>query len=113
LGIIDPNHILEAYSADMDQLMQETKPLVIVPWTDDAAEMKMLFAGNFLWVLTTHGDKRGYLYQLDPQTGATLNTLNVIGDQSHNGINDVQDMVTDGENLWIRELGYLLRIKLP
>ncbi|MGA2491097.1 MAG: hypothetical protein ABSF99_13100 [Anaerolineales bacterium] len=108
-----PTYDLEAYSADTDQLMKETKPLVIVPWTDDTAEMKMLFAGNFLWVLTTHGDKRGYLYQLDPQTGATLNTLDVIGNQRGNGFSDVKDMATDGVYLWITEMGYLLRIKLP
>ena len=107
------NNDLEAYSADMDKLFKETKPLVVVPWADDITEMKMLFAGNFLWVLTTHGDKRGYLYQLDPQTGATLISLDVTGNQSHNGFNDVEDMATDGEYLWIREMGFLVQIKLP
>jgi hypothetical protein len=108
-----PDHILEAYWADTDQLMKETKPLVIVPWTDNTVEMKLLFAGNFLWVLTTHGDRRGLLYQLDPQTGVTLNTLDVIGGQRGNGFSDVQDMATDGEYLWIREMGNLVQIKLP
>ncbi len=108
-----PNHIFEAYSTDMNQLMKETKPLVIVPWTDVTTEMKMLYAGNYLWVLTTHGDHQGLLYQLDPQTGVTLNTLDVIGVQKGNGLAEVKDMATDGKYLWIREMDYLVQVPLP
>jgi hypothetical protein len=111
-----PTYTLEAHWADMDQLMQETKPLVSVPLPDSYQEVKMLFAGNFLWLLWTGGEKVGFLYQLDPQTGATINSLDVAVDKAPDEfVADTapQDIATEGDNLWILMRFHLLRIKLP
>jgi Na+-transporting NADH:ubiquinone oxidoreductase subunit NqrB len=73
-----PTYTLEAYPADTDQLMKEKAPLVSVPLVDSYRGVKILYAGNSLWLLWTRGDKPGFLYQLDPQTGATLNSLDLV-----------------------------------
>lgn len=76
----------------------------------------MLFAGNFLWLLWTGGEKVGFLYQLDPQTGATINSLDVAVDKAPDEfVADTapQDIATEGDNLWILMRFHLLRIKLP
>ena len=104
---------ITAYPADMDQLMRETKPLANVTLMDKSHQIKMLYAGNYLWLLWMSGDKRGFLYQLDPQTGATINSLDLIGDKRGNGLSDPQDIATEGDNLWILTTGQLLRLKLP
>jgi hypothetical protein len=111
-----PTYTLDAFSADMGQLMQETKPLVSVPLMDDPRKVKMLFADNFLWLLWTRGEKTGFLYQLDPQTGATINSLDVAVDQAPGEfLADIRpvDIATEGDNLWILMQWHLLRIKLP
>lgn len=104
---------ITAYPADMDQLMKETKPLVIVPLMDSSHSVRILFAGNSLWVLWTSGDKRGFLYQLDPQTGATIDSLDLVGDQGRAKGDIPHDFATEGDNLWIVTTFQLLRIKLP
>jgi hypothetical protein len=107
------NLTLAAYPADMDQLMKETKPLVIVPLMDSSHSVRILFAGNSLWVLWTSGDKRGFLYQLDPLTGATINSLDLVGDQGRKKGDIPHDFATEGDNLWIVTTFQLLRVKLP
>jgi len=79
----------------------------------------MLFAGNSLWLLWTSGDKAGLLYQLNPQTGATLNSLDLVKAQiwPKDGIpinNDLPiDIATEGNNLWILTKFQLLVVKMP
>jgi hypothetical protein len=109
----EPTYVLEAYSADLDQAMQETKPLASVPLMDSYQKIRMLFAGNYLWVVYTLGVKAGFLYQLDPQTGTTINSLDLVGAQARS-ISDIPvDMATEGDNLWVLTTRQLLRIKLP
>jgi hypothetical protein len=108
-----PTYTLEAFSADPDQLKQETKPLVSVPLIDDPQKVKLLYAGNSLWLLWTSGDKKGYLYQLDPHTGATINMLDLIGDQGRAKGNSPMDFATEGHNLWVVTTFQLLRVNLP
>ncbi len=107
------NLTINAYPADMDQLMQQTKPLVTVFLMDKSHQLGLLYAGNYLWVLWEGGDKRGYLYQLDAQTGATLNSLDLIGDQGRKKGDIPHGFATEGDNLWILTTFQLLRIKLP
>ena len=104
---------ITAYPADMDQLMRETKPLAKVTLMDESHQIKILYAGNYLWLLWMSGDKRGVLYQLDPQTGATINSLDLVGDQGRSKGDIPRDMATEGKNLWIVTIFQLLRIKLP
>jgi len=54
------NLTITAYPADMDQLMKETKPLVIVPLMDSSHSVRILFAGNSLWVLWTSGTSEAF-----------------------------------------------------
>jgi len=107
-----PEYTLDAYPADMDQAMKETGPLASVPLLDSDASVMMLFAGDYLWLVYT-GDKAGWLYQLDPQTGVTINSLDLVGDEGR-AISDVpQGIAAEGDNLWILTSRQLLRINLP
>jgi hypothetical protein len=106
-------YTLEAFTADVDQLMKETKPLVSIPLMDSPVKIKLLYAGNYLWLLWLRGEQAGFLYQLDPQTGATINSLDLVGDQGQVITNDPMDIATEGDNLWILTTGQLLRISLP
>ncbi len=110
----NPSSVLEAYPADIDQGMQAKGPLVSIPFIDNAASIKLFAAGGYLWVLDTLGDEKiGYLFQLDPQTGETLNSLDLVGDEGR-AMGDVpMDIATEGDNLWILTGRQLLRIKLP
>ena len=86
---------------------------------DTPQKVKMLFAGNSLWLLWTSGDKAGFLYQLNPQTGATLNSLDLVKAQVwlKDGIpinNDLPiDIAAEGNNLWILTKFQLLVVKMP
>jgi hypothetical protein len=104
---------ITAYPADMDQLMKETKPLAKITLMDESHQIGMLYAGNYLWLLWMSGDKRGFLYQLDPQTGATINSLDLVGDQGRSKGDIPHDFATEGDNLWIVTTFQLLRLKLP
>ncbi len=107
-----PEYTLDAYPADMGQAMKTTGPLASVPLLDSDSSVLMLFAGDYLWVIYT-GDKAGWLYQLNPQTGETVNSLDLVGDEGR-AISDIpQDIATEGDNLWILTSRQLLRIKLP
>jgi hypothetical protein len=104
---------ITAYPADMDQLMKEMKPLAKVTLMDESHQIKMLYAGNYLWLLWMAGDKLGFLYQLDPQTGETINSLDLVGNQDRSIADIPRDMATEGKNLWIVTMFQLLRIQLP
>jgi hypothetical protein len=107
-----PEYTLDAYPANMDQAMKQTKPLASVPLLDSDSSVRMLFARNYLWLVYT-GDKAGWLYQLDPQTGETLHSLDLVGDAGR-AISDVpQDIAAEGDSLWVLTSRQLLRIKLP
>ena len=108
-----PTYTLEAFTADVDQLMKETKPLVSIPLMDSPEKIKLLYAGNYLWLLWLRGEQAGFLFQLDPQTGATINSLDLGGDQGKVVTNDPTDIATEGDNLWVLTTGQLLHIKLP
>jgi hypothetical protein len=107
------NLTINAYPADMDTLMQQTKPLVTVVLMDPNHQLELLYAGNYLWVLWKGGDKRGYLYQLDPVTGASINSLDLVGDQGRKKGDIPHGFATEGDNLWIVTTFQLLRIKIP
>jgi hypothetical protein len=109
----DGSYVLEAYPADIEQAMETTGPLLSGPSPDSESLIKLFFAGDYLWVLDTIGDKMGYLFQLDPQTGETVNSLDLIGDEGR-AIGDLpMDIATEGDNLWVLTGRQLLRIKLP
>jgi hypothetical protein len=114
-----PTYTLEAFPADVGQLMKETKPLVSVALMDDPEKVKMLYAGNYLWLLWTSGNKPGILYQLDPQTGAILNSLDLVKAQTWDkgGVpihNDLPiDIAAEGNNLWILTKFQLLNVQMP
>jgi hypothetical protein len=107
------NMTINAYPADMDQLMQETKPLVTVRLMNNGSNFGLLYAGNYLWLLWKGSDERGFLYQLDPLTGATINSLDLVGDQGRKKGDIPHDFATEGDNLWIVTTFQLLRVKLP
>lgn len=107
------NMTIVAYPADMDQLMKETKPLATVRLMNNGSQFGLLYAGNYLWLLWKGSDERGFLYQLDPQTGATINSLDLVGDQGRAKGDIPHDFATEGDNLWIVTTFQLLRVKLP
>jgi outer membrane protein assembly factor BamB len=104
---------ITAYPADIDQLMKTTKPLSKVTLMYESHQIKMLYAGNYLWLLWMAGDKPGFLYQLDPQTGETIHSLDLVGDQGRSKGDIPRDLATEGKNLWIVTMFQLLRIQLP
>jgi hypothetical protein len=105
--------VLEAYPADVEQGMQTTGPLLSVPSPDDASAIKLFYAGDYLWVLDTLGDKMGWLFQFDPQTGEMVNSLDLVGDKAR-AVGDLpMDIAAEGNNLWVLTSRQLLRIKLP
>jgi hypothetical protein len=107
------NLTITAYPADMDQLMKATKPSAIVTLMDSSHQIGMLYAGKYLWLLWKSGEKRGFLYQLEPQTGATVNSLDLVGDEGRAKGDIPLDMAAEGDNLWIVTMFQLLRIGLP
>jgi hypothetical protein len=106
--------VLEAYPADIEQGMETTGPLLSVPLPDNASGMKLFYAGDYLWMLDTLGDnKLGWLFQVDPQTGETVNSLDLVGDEGREAGDLPMDIATEGDNLWVLTGRQLLRIKLP
>jgi hypothetical protein len=93
--------------------MIETGPLASVPLLDSYQKIKMLYAGGYLWLVYTHGEKPGILCQLDPITGETISSLDLIGDQGRSKGDVPVDMATESDNLWILTIRQLIRIKLP
>ncbi len=107
------NMTIVAYPADMDQLMKETQPPAPVRLMNNGSEFGLLYAGNYLWLLWKGSDERGFLYQLDPKTGAIITSLDLIGDQGRAHGNVPVDIATEGDNLWILTRFQLLRVKMP
>lgn len=107
-------YALEAYPADVEQGMKTTGPLLSVPLPDSVSGLKLFYAGGYLWVLDTLGDNQmGWLFQLDPQTGETVNRLDLVGDEGRDAGDLPMDIATEGDNLWVLTGRQLLRIKLP
>lgn len=110
---VNPTYSLEAYTADVDRLMGDKGPLAGVPLLDSYQSIKLLYAGGYLWVVYTGGDQAGLLCQLDPQTGETINSLDLVGDAGRS-ISDIpQSIAAESDNLWVLTTRQLLRIKLP
>lgn len=109
----DGSYVLEAYPADIEQAMEITGPLLSGPSPDSESAIKLFFAGDYVWVLDTIGDQMGYLFRVDPRTGETINSLDLVGDEGR-AIGDLpMDIATEGDNLWVLTARQLLRIKLP
>ncbi len=79
----------------------------------DTDSVQMLYEDNTLWLIYTDGQKLGWLYQLDPKTGATLASLDLVGDSGGSISNLPWDMVADGNDLWVLTTRQLLQIKMP
>jgi hypothetical protein len=96
---------LWAYPADGSKMTKEThEPLVMVPSPDDNP-IALIGDQDGLWLLAGNG----YLYQFDPQTGALLNSLDLVGaDQNTFAAN----ITLDNHDLWVLMAQELLRIHL-
>ncbi len=104
---------INAYPADMDALMKQTKPLATVPlMAADSSDIRMVYAGNYLWLTWETGERRGWLYKLDPHTGQTIQSLDLVGDEGRSKGEVSIDIATEGNNLWVLTLFRLIRIKL-
>jgi len=109
----DGSYVLEAYPADIEQAMETTGPSLSAPSPDSESSIKLFFAGDTLWVLDTIGDRMGYLFRVDPQTGETIDSLDLVGDEGR-ALGDLPvDIAAEGDNLWVLTTRQLLRIKLP
>lgn len=99
---------LWAYPADGSKMTKEThQPLVMIPSPDDHP---IALVGNQdgLWMLAG-GDKWGYLYRLDPQTGALLDSLELVAADQNNL---TANIALDDHDLWVSLAMELLRIHL-
>ena len=109
----EPVYVLVAFPIDWDHAKQATEPLASVPLVDTYQNVRLLYAGDYLWLLYTDGEYAGHLYQLDPQTGATITSLDLLGDDGRSREDLPSDMVSDGDHIWVLTKGQLLRIKIP
>ncbi len=106
-------YTIVAYPAHMDELKQSDAPLAIVPLMDaSSSDIRMVYAGKSLWLAWETGDKRGWLYRLNPRTGATLDSLDLVQDSGREKGEVALDIATEGENLWVLTLYRLVRIRL-
>ncbi len=106
-------YTIVAYPADMDQLMQSDKPLAIVPLMDaSSSDIHMAYGGKSLWLAWESGDKRGWLYRLNPHTGETLESLDLVGESGRAKGEVSLEVATEGDSLWVLTLYRLIRIKL-
>ncbi len=109
----DGAYTIVAYPADMDQLRQSHAPLAIIPLMDaSSSDISMVYAAKSLWLAWETGDKRGWLYRLNPRTGATLDSLDLVEDGGRDKGEVALDIATEGDNLWILTLYRLIRIRL-
>jgi hypothetical protein len=99
---------LWAYAADGSKMTKQThQPLVMVP-SPDNLPIALIGDQDGLWMLAG-GEKWGYLYQFDPQTGALLNSLDIAyGDKNTLTAN----IALDDHDLWVSMAKELLRIHL-
>ncbi len=107
------SYTIVAYPAGMDQLMKSHAPQAVVPLMDaSSSDIRMVYAGKSLWLAWESGDKRGWLYRLNPRTGATLDSLDLVGDAGRDKGEVALDIATEGDNLWVLTLYRLIRIRL-
>jgi hypothetical protein len=96
---------LWAYPADGSKMTKENhEPLVIVPSPDDDP-IALIGDQDGLWLLAGNG----YLYQFDPETGALLNSLDLVG-ANKNAL--ATNITLDNNDLWVLMAQELLRIHL-
>ena len=102
------SYALWAYPADGSKMTKEThQPLVMVP-SPDNLPIALIGDQDGLWMLAG-GEKWGYLYQFDPQTGVLLNSLDIAyGDKKTITAN----IALDDHDLWVSTAKELLRIHL-
>jgi len=102
------SYALWAYPADGSKMTKEThQPLVMVP-SPDNLPIALIGDQDGLWMLAG-GEKWGYLYQFDPQTGVLLNSLDIAyGDKKTFTAN----IALDDHDLWVSMAKELLRIHL-
>ena len=102
------SYALWAYPADGSKMTKEThQPLVMVP-SPDNLPIALIGDQDGLWMLAG-GEKWGYLYQFDPQTGVLLNSLDIAyGDKKTITAN----IALDDHDLWVSMAKELLRIHL-
>ena len=100
--------ILQVYAADGEKTSGDTQPLQTLPPVDDHP-LSLLYDRHALWLLAG-GKNQGALFQLDPQSGATVNRLDIPASVK----GDVPaDIAFDGHNLWVLTVKQLVRISLP
>ena len=100
--------ILQVYAADGEKTSGDTQPLQTLSPVDDHP-LSLLYDGHALWLLAG-GKNQGALFQLDPQSGATVNRLDIPPSEK----GDVPgDIAFDGHNLWVLTGKQLVRISLP
>ena len=96
---------LWAYPADGSKMTKEThEPLVMVPSPDDDP-IALIGDQDGLWMLAGNG----YLYQFDPQTGALLNSLDLVGANQNTF---AANIALDDHDLWVLMAKELLRLHL-
>jgi len=96
---------LWAYPADGSKMTKENhEPLVMVPSPDDDP-ITLIGDQDGLWLLAGNG----YLYQFDPQTGALLNSLDLVGADKNTF---TANIAMDDHDLWVLMAQELLRIQL-
>lgn len=100
--------VLQVYAADGEKTNGDTQPLQTLPPVDDKP-IRLLYDGHALWLLAD-GKNRGALFQLDPQSGATMNKLDIPA--SVEGDSPV-DIAFDGHNLWVLTTMQLVKVSLP
>jgi len=94
---------LWAYPADGSKMTKEThEPLVMVPSPDDDP-IALIGDQDGLWMLAGNG----YLYQFDPQTGALLNSLDLVGANQNTF---AANIALDDHDLWVLMAQELLRL---
>lgn len=99
---------LWAYPADGSKMNKETHtPLVMVPSPDDQP-IALIGDQDGLWMLAG-GEKWGYLYLFAPQTGALLNSLDLVGADKNTL---TANITLDDHDLWVLMAKELLRIHL-
>ena len=100
--------ILQVYAADGEKTSGDTQPLQTLTPVDDHP-LSLLYDGHALWLLAG-GKNQGALFQLDPQSGATVNRLDIPPSEK----GDVPlDIAFDGHNVWLLTVKQLVRISLP
>jgi hypothetical protein len=94
---------LWAYPADGGKMTKEThQPLVMVPSPDDNP-IALIGDQDGLWMLGGND----YLYLFDPQTGALLNSLDLVGADKNNFSANI---ALDEHDLWVVMARELLRV---